>query len=126
MKDKRIKKGDQVRATRDLLAEDRILIKKGCRGQVLGWMQYSWKVRWFGHNGMPIGWHLPPDIMLEKDYPKRSSKDRDLATRLHGVLAVLDRGRVDLARIYLRELLALTEDASYWTWSPDKSSTGQP
>jgi len=92
MKDKRIKKGDQVRATRDLLAEDRILIKKGCHGQVLGWMQYSWKVRWFGHNGMPIGWHLPPDIMLEKDYPKRSSKDRDLATRLHGVLAVLDRG----------------------------------
>ena len=72
------------------------------------------------------GWHLPPDIMLEKDYPKRSSKDRDLATRLHGVLAVLDGGRVDLARIYLRELLALTEDASYWTWSPDKSSTGQP
>jgi hypothetical protein len=72
MKDTRIKKGDQIRAARDLLAEGRNHIKKGCRGHVLGWMEHTWKVRWFGHGGsMPIGWHLPNDLVAEKDWPKK-------------------------------------------------------
>jgi len=71
----KIKKGSEVRAAKEMWAESRCQIRKGCRGRVLGWIEHSWKVRWYGHKSMPIGWHNDEALILDRDW-KKKPKDR--------------------------------------------------